>query len=199
MSFKELDRDLEEVIIVDLLSERERQDHEISSSIRKHLAANGINQLQLDCSTKEHVFEALRLARKRAESKSFLIHFTAHGYEDGIGNKVGMETIFWDELSQPLAEINTALNGGLILNMVACKGLHALKIDNLLVSEIPYYALVGPTKSLSFQEAGTISISFYSKLLSGIPIPTIVKEIIDEYGEVVLWTESSQARRGISQ
>lgn len=199
MVFEELDRNLDEVIIIDLLSEQERRDHGISSSISKYLAGEGVSQTQMNCSSKEHVFEALHLALARTKTSSFLIHFTAHGDEQGIGNNSGMKTIIWEDLRSRLAEINEAMTGGLIINMMACCGIHGLKIDHILSSSIPYYALVGPIKPLTFLKASSLSISFYSKLLKGIPIPTIVSKIIDETGEILLWAESSQARRGNKQ
>ncbi|MCG8599285.1 MAG: hypothetical protein MI807_04000 [Verrucomicrobiales bacterium] len=196
MAFRELDTEWDEVLIIDLLSNDERSQHKISTDLREFLGKNGIEQLQMNCSTNAHVDEALALALSRAKDKRFMIHFTAHGCETGIGNNDGISLVPWDTLKKPLTEINEALSGDLVINMIACKGLNALKIDDLVDPAHPYYALIGPTRDLSFEEAYRITQSFYKKLLVDAEMPRIVKEIIEEEGETIIFAQSAQARRG---
>lgn len=195
MSFRNLDREWDEVLVIDLFSDAERKAHQVSETTTKLLAANGVHQLQISCSRKEHVFEALNLALARTGTRSFIIQFSAHGCSKGIGNNDGLSLVTWAELRGPLAKINQALKGDLIVNMIACEGIEGLKIDDLMDSAAPFYALLGPTRKLEFSEARDLCTNFYTKLLADCEIPRIVKEIILESGEKILWARSSQAMR----
>jgi hypothetical protein len=195
MAFRNLDREWDEVLIIDLLSDDERKQHKISESARELLARHGVHQLQMSCSLKAHVFEALNLALARAGSKSFIIQFTAHGSKFGIGNREDIAILTWEELRSPLSKINHVLNGDLIVNMIACNGIHGLKIDDLMDPASPFFALIGPTRKLRFAEAREICLKFYTKLLAQPQIPLVIKEIIEESNDATLWARSSQAIR----
>jgi hypothetical protein len=196
MAFKELDTEWDEVLIIDILSNDERKKYKISSDLLDLLARNGVEQLQMNCSIKRHVFEALQLALSRTNTKSFVIHFIAHGNKDGIGNNENIELIKWQELKEPLLKINKSLNGELVVNMIACKGISALKIDDFVHETTPYYALIGPKIDLPYDQAHDITQKFYRKLLDNTLIPTAVKEINEELQNPILWAETSQTRRG---
>ena len=124
-----------------------------------------------------------------------MIHFTAHGCSSGIGNNSGLDLVTWSELRDPLAKINSALCGNLIVNMISCKGIEGLKIDDLMDPSDPFYALIGPTRSLGFDEARALCIMFYTKLLTNPEIPSIISEINTEFQENILWGRSSQILR----
>ena len=195
MTFRNLDKEWDEVLIIDLLSDSERKNHRISEATGHSLATNGIPQLQMNCSLKRHVFEALNLALSRTQQNSFVIHFTAHGCKRGIGNNEGLDLVTWGELRQPLAKINAAFNGDLIVNMIACEGIHGLKIDDLMDPAAPFYALIGPTCKLGYSEARKVCLKFYTKLLTTTQIPLVVKEINAEANKRILWARSSQSMR----
>ncbi len=195
MTFRNLDKEWDEVLILDLLSEQERKDHRISEDLVDALMAEGYGTRRTYCDSKSEVLAALEDAFLRTNERSFMIHFTAHGCTAGIGNNSGMELIQWQELRGPLTKINTAMNGDLIVNMIACKGIHGLKIDNLIDPESAYYALIGPMRDLTFKEARCVTQKFYGKLANNPQIPLVVKEIIQEEG-LLIWAKSSQELRG---
>jgi hypothetical protein len=57
MSFRALNTDFEEVIIIDLFPEEERRQYCVSEELKSDLANLGIRQFQLSCSNKTGVFE----------------------------------------------------------------------------------------------------------------------------------------------
>ena len=59
MSFRALNREFDEVVIIDLLPPLERTQWRISEDLRDWLAVRGVDQVQVRCFTKRHVFDAL--------------------------------------------------------------------------------------------------------------------------------------------
>ena len=198
MSFRALNRDIEEVVIIDLLPEKERNDWRISEDLRTHLAGLGVPQFQLSCYSKKHVFEALDWCLARLKKTNFVLHFSAHGNTDGIGLKATNEFIAWSELSGGLRKINHQMNGDLIVNMIACQGIYGVKIQDLQDPHEPFFGLVGPTIKIAVDVAKVVSNNFYEKMLAGSEIPIIVGDINQAQGSSVLWCQSSQLRRSKS-
>jgi len=199
MSFRALDIDFEEVIIIDLLSEAERRKFQISEDLRSDLAALGIPQFHLSCYNKDHVFQALNWSADRLRTANFVLHFTAHGNKDGIGLKATNEFIPWQELRGSLQNLNKKMEGNLIVNMMACKGISGVSIQSFEDPAEPFFGIIGPVKDIDIFRAKAIGKTFYEKMLNGIQIPTIVLGINNAEGETVLWCNSSQLRRGAGQ
>ena len=65
--------------------------------------------------TKEDVFEAIGRATQRARSSPMVpvLHVEAHGGESGIGPDEH-QGLRWEELTQPLQQLNTATREALI-------------------------------------------------------------------------------------
>lgn len=194
MALRELNTEWDEVLILDLLSGTERIQHRISQDLQDLLSRESLGFRRIDCDTKEEVLEALQGALARAQDRNCMIHFTAHGNTAGIGNNVGMALINWADLRKPLTDLNKAFNGNLIVNMVACEGISGLEIINIQDAQEPYYALIGPTRTLTFSEAYSVTQKFYQKLIQGKEIPSVVIEIIKEQGENIIWAETAQRR-----
>lgn len=195
MSFKALNREFEEVVIIDLLPEVERQSWRISEELRQHLAQLGIPQMQLSCFYKKHVFQALDWCLVRLKGSSFVLQFTAHGNADGVGMKATNEFIRWDELREPFLKINRGLQGELIVNMIACQGIEGVSIQTLEDPQEPFFGIVGPQIKIEVDDAKTVCNLFYEKLRDGIEIPYIVRDINDYLKKDVLWCHAAQRRR----
>lgn len=194
MTFKELNAEWDEVLIIDLLSAEERKEPPISADLNKLINNRGFHSRLLNCSTNNDVIRILELALDLARTKSFMLHFTAHGNEQAIGNNLEIN-LSWGDLHPHLSKINDALNGELIINMMACKGIYGLKIDDLIAPNSPYYGLIGPTRDLSPDQASDITKMFYEKLFVEMKIPKAVDKINAKYNENILWAKSSQLRR----
>lgn len=195
MSFKALNREFEEVVIIDLLPETERQSWRISEELRQHLAELGIPQFQLSCYYKKHVFQALEWCLHRLKGSSFVLQFTAHGNSDGVGMKATSEFIRWDELRGPLQTINRDLDGDLVVNMIACQGIEGVRIQSLEDPQDPFFGIVGPMIKIEIEDAKTVCNRFYEKLRDGVEIPIIVHDINAEEHKDMLWCHSAQLRR----
>jgi hypothetical protein len=195
MSFRALNTDIEEVVIIDILPEEERKKWAVSEELRRHLATLGIPQFQLSCYTKAHVFEAFQWCARRLEKARFVLQFTAHGNKDGIGLKATGEFISWAELSASLKSLNQRMRGSLILNMVACKGIYGAGIQAIEDPDDPFFDIVGPLKNIGFVQAKRIAKIFYQEMLNAVEIPHIVMKINQAENEAVLWCRSAQLRR----
>lgn len=198
MSFRALQREFNEVIIIDLLPANERRDWHLSEDLRDWLADKGVEQFQLSCSTKEHVFQALDWSIARAAATSFVLHFTAHGNANGIGLKASNELITWNDLRSPLQRLNSAFGGDLLVNMTACQGFNATDIQNLVDPADPFYGLIGPTCSPSPELARRMSQAFYQGLLDGKDIPQVIQQINVSEGGNVIWCRTHQHKRNLS-
>jgi hypothetical protein len=195
MSFRALDAEFEEVVIIDILPEEERCKWRISEELRSDLASLGIPQFQLSCYYKKHVFDAFEWSAKRLERTNFILHFTAHGNKDGIGLKATSEFIRWDELRDPLKSLNHAMGGNLVLNMLACKGIYGASIQALEDPNDPFFGIIGPLKDIAVSQAKRVAKLFYQKMRDAVQIPKIIQEINQVEKDEVLWCHSSQFRR----
>jgi hypothetical protein len=197
--FRNLDREWDEILIIDLLTDAERLGDRITETLCNLLKAVGIGYTRVNCDTREEVFDALKSAVERAKDKSFMIHFTAHGNESMIGNNSGLG-VSWQDLRGPLKLINEALNGDLVVNLLACKGFAGINIDDVLDPEAAFYAFIGPTRSLNGQEMRDVTTQFYTELMNDSMIPTVVGKVISHFDPKlpIIWARSSQSRRNQS-
>lgn len=195
MSFKALNREFDEVVIVDLLPKAERHSWHISEDLSKHLAKLGIPQNQLSCSSEKHVFQALDWCLDKLSSSSFILQFTAHGNNTGIAVNASKELITWEKLREPFQKLNRALQGELIVNMIACQGIEGVRIQTLEDPQDPFFGIVGPLVKIEIDDAKQVCNRFYEKLLEGIEIPYIVRDINASMKKRVIWCHSAQRRR----
>jgi hypothetical protein len=195
MTFNDMQRSLDEVVIIDLLHPDERTAFRISETVECVLRANDIKVRTFLCSSKNDVFESLKTALNEAHDRSFMLHFTAHGSSDGICNQHTIGTITWDELREPLTKINSALNGDLVVNMIACKGINGVKMDAILTREPPFFGLIGPTQNIQLETARDVCRQFYNKIVNNGEIIAAVTELIDQSNQPLIWAKSAQMLR----
>lgn len=102
----------------------------------------------IPCKKKADVLAAVERAKTRARRSQIvpLLHLEAHGDEvglegpDGIG---GSELLSWDELTDPLQQLNLATAGNLVVLVAACTGFAGIKAF-YRGPRAPAAALVGP-------------------------------------------------------
>jgi hypothetical protein len=195
MSFRALNTDFEEVVIIDILPEVERHQWAISEGLRSDLASLGVPQIQVSCYNKKHVFDAFKWSAKRLEKTNFILHFTAHGNETGIGLKATNEFISWQELCDPLKSLNQEMGGNLVLNMLACKGIYGASIQALEDPNDPFFGIIGPLKNIAVSQSKRVAKMFYEEMKNAVEIPNIIMKINQVEKDDVLWCHSSQLKR----
>ena len=89
-----------------------------------------------------------------------IIHISAHGNEKGIGFTGESSIVTLKELGDLLAELNTIVQGALLVCMSACLGFNGFRMA-YRTSSLPFYALVGPTISPTWPETFVAYQTFY--------------------------------------
>lgn len=194
MSFHALDREFDEVVIIDLLSPLERSAWRISEDLSAFFASKELPSFQLSCFEKNHVSQALAWCISRAATHSSILHIVAHGNQSGIGLKHRNELLTWDELRLPLQTLNHKMSGHLILNLTSCEGFNGTAIQDLQDLNEPFFGIIGPLAKIEFNVAKRVNEAFYQGLLNGEDIPMIVETIDTAEGGNVIWCRSSQYR-----
>ncbi len=102
------------------------------------------------CHSKHEVLEAIASAASHATVEcSPVLHIEAHGNEDGFcPDENGSSYILWDELTDPLQQINEASGCNLLVIMAACIGNAAVQ-SLTRGPRAPAIALIGPTEKIS--------------------------------------------------
>jgi len=100
------------------------------------------------CLNKGEVLSSIKRAISLAERHQFIpvLHFEAHGNEDGLGcpNENGkIESLSWDELTEPLQRLNLATCCNLIVVVAACIGFAGI-LALARGPRAPAVAIVGP-------------------------------------------------------
>jgi hypothetical protein len=182
----------DKIIIIDCLSEEERQKHEISEDLMQFLADKGIKQQCCKCNDKKSFLEACEcIICEAKKGRKFCLHIVSHGNNDGIGIKETNEPILWKELGSILEQMNNAMNGNLILNMTSCMGLYGIKIDDY-VQNNPFFGLIGYRGELKIKIGKEINELFYFKISEGKPIQVVIPEIKKELNDNDLYCISTQ-------
>jgi hypothetical protein len=100
------------------------------------------------CLNKGEVLSSIERAISLAERHPFIpvLHLEAHGNEDGLGclNENGnIESLSWDELTEPLQRLNLATRCNLIVVVAACIGFAGI-LALVRGPRAPAVAIVGP-------------------------------------------------------
>ena len=104
------------------------------------------------CSSAHEVISSIERATAVAQERGMVpvLHLEAHGGNDGLagpGGSGGEELITWDELTEPLQQLNLATHCNLVVFVAACvgfAGIQALRRG----PRAPAYMLIGPDKKL---------------------------------------------------
>ncbi|MDP9075889.1 MAG: hypothetical protein M3O71_00555 [Bacteroidota bacterium] len=170
--------ELDFVAIIDCLSNDERRKYQITSQLEQDLKAKDIGYATCLCNDEGRVIKFLtELLAKAKEGRKFCINFVSHGNDDCIGFKPSKESLNWEELSTLLEDINIALEGTLLLNMMSCFGLNGIKVNDFKKDQFPCYGVIGSANKLKMSDAKSINKKFYHKLFDGAEINSIIPEI----------------------
>lgn len=194
----ELDTEFDGVALLDFLTDSERIDWGIVGALEKILTRASVSSFQLLCGNRLGALGAFHEVRSRAEAgKAYCIHIVAHGNEQGLG--VGKDDFLdWRDLGAALVPVNRALKGRLIVNLTACKGVHALKAVVLDPgNDDPFFGILGVKHDLSIAEALSLNEKIYLLWLTGSPINEIVHQVNDDHGRDILHCASSEGFRAL--
>lgn len=105
------------------------------------------------CRDKTEVIAAIACATKRAECTGMIpvLHLEAHGGDVGLEGPDGKgrsELLAWDELTEPLQQLNLVTACNLVVVVAACTGFAGIKAL-CRGPRAPAVALVGPDSSVS--------------------------------------------------
>jgi hypothetical protein len=165
---KQLDAEYDHVFIIDVLPEQEYERFKISQDLMQFLANNGIPQKLSICRNKKLFLATMQyLVRAAAKGEKFALHFVGHGNEQGIGIKTTNEFLPWEDYRMFLNNINSHMNGNLLVNMTSCKGLHGIKIVDVNTLPLPFFGLIGCSKNLKVSKGKQINQLFYYKIIEG--------------------------------
>jgi hypothetical protein len=192
-----LEVDYDYVGIVDGLTSADRLKYEITEELTELLVSAGVQVAIARVNNKAELFASLEQFRKEAvEGKKFMLHFVAHGNENGI--QAATEFCQWNELQPFLQRVHTATNETLLLNMSTCKGLHGIKATDRS-GPFPCFGLIGATTDLLVEDAKAANRKVYEKWLAGIPVQRLVPETNHELGKELLYNISSEGYRILSE
>lgn len=190
-----LEAEYDAIVVLDGLSPEERKRWQGAQIVQRVVVSSHVPCPIIECNSQAEFLGTLdRLHVNAANGQKILLHFDCHGNTDGI--QMGNEFVAWAEFAPKLEAINHRMDGDLVLNLSACKGIHGIKAVDPLRTGDPFFGIIGPMKSPTFSEANNINEKFYFKLTGGTDMSTIVKEINAETGEDdVLFIVSSEGYR----
>jgi hypothetical protein len=176
IEYKNLDTAYDKLIVFDLLSNEERENLKITSSLESYFTTNSKPiEVHLLNNKKELHDKFAEIEERAKEGEKFLFHFVGHGNSDGIGFKHTQELVEWKELSSDLSKINLASGNTLVLNLTSCFGLNGIKTVNPFHEDTPFFGLIGFTETLNSKIAKQANEIFYREFFKGISINEILK------------------------
>jgi hypothetical protein len=197
---KKLNVEYDEVVIIDTLPQNEFHDFQIVQDLSKFLQKSGIRHKIATGRNRKSVLKIFEhLVEHAASGVKFCLHIVSHGSESGLWMKTTDEDVYWHELRSYLSEMNTNMEGQLIVNMTSCWGLHAAKIVDATDASLPFFGVIGYADELHIRTAKQINELFYTKWLEGKPINIIVQEIRTELFDDKLYCISEEGYRDINE
>lgn len=125
------------------------------------------------CESKQDVLSAIEHATNLARNSrmSPVLHFEAHGNENGLGREYGdghVEFLEWNEITKSLQKLNLVTRCNLVIVVAACIGFAGIKA---LVQgpRAPAVALVGPDASIMSDNLLSATKEFYSRWMAPDP------------------------------
>lgn len=183
---KKLNAEYDQVVIIDCLSEKERKESQDSALLAKFLANEGITNRYYYCGNKLSVLHLLNiLIEESSKGISFPIVFISHGTNLSLLVKHTNEYIDWQELRQPLLEINKNMRGNLYVLMACCHGFNGYKIDKRDSDNESFFGIIGPNRTILPEESINANEIFFKSLLDGDEIPIAVEKINKAFKEKI--------------
>lgn len=183
--YKKLDIEYDQVVVLDFLSETERKKHQITNELESLFNANRIRIMPVYLKNRNDLESILNLLIQLAKiGKRFMLHFIAHGNEDGIGFKETGDFISWNDLEPFLISLNKECENTVVLNMTTCFGLHGIKTVNPFTSNQPFYGLIGYTEKLKIVKGKQANSHFYTSVFNGLQFNEALKALQLQTGDL---------------
>ncbi len=187
-----LDAEFDFVAVIDFLPETDRNTYQLAQKLIKFLAKNRIEQNCLTCTTRLGFLAALRwLELESKNGKRFFIQFIGHGETTGL-NMPDDTMVTWRVISSYLGRIHKDTIAHSVLNMTCCWGLNAIKLADHLSLDTCFFGVLGPAIPITFHQGYKMNTKIYKKLIAGIPINQIIREVNNEFGRQILYGMTAQ-------
>lgn len=123
-----------------------------------------------------------------------ILHLSMHGNDEEIGLADG-HTIKWHALIGYIYVLSRAIDRRVLVCMSACEGFSAISMA-CLAKTLPFFALVGPATSPSWNEAAAGYAAFYKAIARGKTIPEAVDEMNSAVSTKVFnWKGADEAQK----
>ena len=192
---KILNAEYDFVAIVDFLPEADRKKFQLAQRLVSYLAKNGVEQNCLSCNTRLGFLAALRwMGAESKKGRKFLIQFIGHGEATGL-YMPDNTTVSWKHISKSLSRLDKDTLAHSVLNMTCCYGINAIKLADHLTLDTCFFGVLGPAVPIGFHEGYKINTKIYKKMLAGVPINQILREVNNEFGRNILFGITAQGYR----
>lgn len=153
------------VFILQSLKNERRTGDEIEIKIKNiSYRDNRTTGKLIDIESKQHFFKILGDIKNESLTGTLpFIHFEIHGSVEGLELDTG-EQIQWDQLKEPLREINKIAKNNLFVSLATCFGAHLLKLYKPWET-CPFYGYIGPLKEVRSIEVEASYSTFFEVLL----------------------------------
>ena len=98
-----------------------------------------------------------------------VLHLSMHGNNEGV-QLTDSSFLQWDTLRNILSPLNNIMNGGLLICMSSCFGAAGCRMAMHLGNDHLFWALVGNSGSVAWNDAAVAYVSFYHLFFKGISI-----------------------------
>ncbi len=121
------------------------------------------------CASKQAVLSSIERATNRSENSRMIpvLHLEAHGDENGLGgpdDNGGEESLMWQELTEPLQELNLVTRCNLIVVVASCVGYAGIKLFDK-GPRAPAIALIGPDAPIISSRLLSATKEIYRRLM----------------------------------
>jgi hypothetical protein len=193
------------VWIIDGLVAEQSKGFGLTRAVGDQLRKAGFSFNLTHCHSKQHLLDTLQqLSREASGGAKFAIQFICHGVRSKqsgkpLGLRMGTELVRWNELSEPLRQVNHAMAGDLILNMTACFGINAIKAVGDLGQPYPFFGLLGPKRAVKIREALWLNRQIYARWFAGQDFSPMIKAINEAFGSEIIFIVSAEGYDKIAQ
>ena len=190
-----LDTEYDFVAVIDFLPVAQRKQYQLAQNLLRFLAGSGIEQNCLSCTSRLGFLAALRwLAAESQKGRKFLIQFIGHGRTSGLWMPDDT-MVSWRDLARLLEHLHEEAISQSVLNMTCCWGINAIKLVDHLSADTCFFGILGPAMEISFREGFKMNTKIYKKMLQGMPINQIIRDVNNEFGREILFGITSQGYR----
>lgn len=188
---RKLEAEYDYVVIVDFLPNWDRANEHTSDALSELLHSNGIRHGIQEVNSNQEFIGVLRACAKRTHAgEHFILQLVGHGSADGLVMPDTKLVMNWSVIAPALRQFHPEVISKMILNLSCCKGLNGVKIANYL--DVPFFGLLGPGKDILFETAFEINDRFYKKMMAGVSVNDIIRQLQAELGEDVVYGITAQ-------